>query len=93
MNGVDLTWLWPVTHVGTALGFLLLGWRLGRESTDRPMFAFPVAPAPEEPGGEEADPWFLAAAGGGATAVGVDRNETVDWGRNRPEISFNTQDS
>jgi len=70
MNGNDLSWLWPFTHLGTALFFLLLGWRFGREATGRPMFAFPVAPTPETSAGEEVDPWALAAAG---------RPETGGW--------------
>lgn len=34
-----------------ALFFLLLGWRLGRESAGRPMFDFPLFPA----AGQDAD--------------------------------------
>lgn len=79
MNAGDLTWLWPFTHLGTALGFLLLGWKFGREAAGRPMFDFPTAPAPERAAGEECDPWALAAAGQAGTATGLDKNETVSW--------------
>ena len=53
-------------HLAGAAGFLLLGWRLGRESAGRPMFDYPTWPAPlPRPDAdaplEEADPWSAAA--------------------------------
>jgi len=79
MNAYDLTWLWPLTHLGTALVFLLVGWRFGREASGRPMFAFPLLPPSQAPAGEEADPWAEAAAGRSSVAGDVDKNVTVDW--------------
>ena len=72
---MDTLWWLAVTHVATALVFLLLGWRFGREASGRPMFAFPVAPAPQGPEGEEADPWAVAA-GQAPPSAAMDRNET-----------------
>jgi len=44
-----------------AVVFLFIGWRLGRESSDRPMFAFPPFPGspaqPEQGAGGSDDPW------------------------------------
>lgn len=52
--------------LATALGFLLLGWRLGRENAGKPMFAFPPAPGAEpEDSGAEPDPWTEAMRGPG----------------------------
>jgi hypothetical protein len=53
-------------HLAGAAGFLLLGWRLGRESAGRPMFDYPTRPArPPSPDAdaplEEADPWSAAS--------------------------------
>jgi hypothetical protein len=49
-----------------ALGFLLLGWRLGRENAGKPMFAFPPVPGAEpEDSGAEPDPWTEAMRGPG----------------------------
>lgn len=79
MNVRDLTWLWPFTHLGTALVFLLLGWRFGREASGRPMFDFPTLPPPAEPAGEEDDPWARAAAGPPTATCDLDKNQTVDW--------------
>ncbi|NMC49351.1 MAG: hypothetical protein GYA47_07990 [Desulfovibrio sp.] len=52
--------------LATALGFLLLGWRLGREKAGQPMFGFPLIPGrgPQNPG-EEPDPWDEAMRGPG----------------------------
>jgi hypothetical protein len=43
-----------------ALFFLLLGWRLGRESAGRPMFDFPLFPAPGQ-GADAPDEHWEAA--------------------------------
>jgi hypothetical protein len=79
MNAIDPVFVWPLTHLATALFFLLLGWRLGREASGRPMFDFPPAWAPSEPAGEEADPWAAAATGQSGPVDGLDRKETVPW--------------
>lgn len=52
--------------LATALCFLLLGWRLGREKAGKPMFGFPLIPGrePQDPG-EEPDPWDEAMRGPG----------------------------
>ncbi|EKO40078.1 MAG: hypothetical protein B193_1187 [Solidesulfovibrio magneticus str. Maddingley MBC34] len=66
----DFVLLWialdVALHLAGAAGFLLLGWRLGRESAGRPMFDYPTRPAPlPRPDAdaplEEADPWSAAA--------------------------------
>jgi hypothetical protein len=42
----------------TALGFLLMGWRFGRESSGRGMFVHPLSEALHEAAAvDEADPW------------------------------------
>ena len=56
-------------HLAGAAVFLLLGWRLGRESAGRPMFDYPTWPTwptrPPRPEAdaplEEADPWSAAS--------------------------------
>ncbi|EHJ48467.1 hypothetical protein DFW101_2463 [Solidesulfovibrio carbinoliphilus subsp. oakridgensis] len=60
-----------------ALVFLLVGWRLGRESAGRPMFDYPLSPAPPEDAVLEADPWDEAAFGRPAGPVAVDIFETL----------------
>ena len=40
-----------------ALFFLLLGWRLGRESAGRPMFDFPLFPAARQDAHAPDDTW------------------------------------
>ncbi len=79
--------------LATALGFLLLGWRLGREKAGKPMFGFPLIPGrgPQDPG-EEPDPWDEAMRGSGSvfpeSASGGeplhDRHFTVDAPRAGP---------
>ena len=61
-------------HLAVAAGFLLLGWRLGRESAGRPMFDHPTwptwPPAREaDVSLEEADPWSASSI----TATPLDR--------------------
>ncbi len=60
-------------------GFLLLGWRLGRESRGRPMFEFP-GPIGAGGGGkdaftaEEVDPWDAAMVDApGEEFAGIER--------------------
>lgn len=77
MNATEL--VWPLTHLVTALVFLLLGWRLGRETVGRPMFAYPPGLPPDAEGCDEDDPWAEAARGRDGPVAGVDRNETEDW--------------
>jgi hypothetical protein len=77
MNAQPL--FWPLLLLGTALVFLLVGWRLGRESAGRAMFDFPLVSLPAGPAGEEDDPWARAAVGRDVPGRSVDRNETVDW--------------
>ena len=43
-----------------ALFFLLLGWRLGRESAGRPMFDFPLFPATRQDAHAPDDAWEAA---------------------------------
>ena len=43
-----------------ALFFLLLGWRLGRESAGRPMFDFPLFPARRQDAHAPDDAWDAA---------------------------------
>lgn len=64
--------IFQLVQAGISLAFLLVGWRLGRESTDRPMFAFPWRrqAAVETP--EEADPWTEAAQGGSTPGTRLD---------------------
>ncbi|KHK00411.1 hypothetical protein [Desulfovibrio sp. TomC] len=66
----DWQWLEVLAHLGAAMAFLLVGWRLGRESAGRAMFDYralpPAREAAEEP--EEADPWSEAAIGATALA-------------------------
>jgi|GEM_PF-4605732 len=62
-------------HLGAALGLVLAGWRLGRESAGRPMFAFGVRPSVEAETREEPDPWSAAMAG---PLSGGDRSGEVD---------------
>lgn len=63
----DFVMLWTAfdvaLHLAGAAGFLLLGWRLGRESAGRPMFDYPTRPprpAADAPL-EEADPWSASS--------------------------------
>ena len=65
-------------HLAGAAGFLLFGWRLGRESAGRPMFDYPSWPArpPRQDGDaplEEADPWSASAI----TATPLDRRPAM----------------
>lgn len=48
-------------QAGLALLFLLVGWRLGRESAGRAMFDQSLLARPSEAMSEEADPWAEAA--------------------------------
>ena len=69
-----------LVHLGAALGFLLVGWRLGRESVGRPMFDCPALPDPGPAAAEEADPWTAASIGrgdGSGRPVAVDIFETL----------------
>ena len=65
-------------HLAGAAGFLLLGWRLGRESAGRPMFDYstwptrPPAPEADMPL-EEADPWSASST----TATPLDRRPAM----------------
>jgi len=43
-----------------AIVFLLLGWRLGRESQGKPMFQYPVVSAPESQFVDDRDPYDIA---------------------------------
>lgn len=65
-------------HLAGAAGFVLLGWRLGRESAGRPMFDYPTWPArPLRPEAdaplEEADPWSASSI----TATPLDRRPAI----------------
>lgn len=65
-------------HLAGAAGFLLLGWRLGRESAGRPMFAYSCLPAragDDAAAAEEDDPWTAASI---AAAPRDRRPATVD---------------
>lgn len=75
MNAMEPVWLWPLTHVVTAVVFLLLGWRFGREASGRAMFDFPLVAPPAGVVEPEADPW-AEAAGEAGSGRGVDRNQT-----------------
>lgn len=77
MNAGVPVWLWPLTHVGTAVVFLLLGWRFGREASGRPLFDFPLIAPPAGPAEPEVDPWAEAACGEPGPGQGVDRNKTL----------------
>lgn len=65
----DWRWLEILLHVVGSMAFLLVGWRLGRESASRTMFADRALPQAGEGGEEpeESDPWSEAAIG--ATAL------------------------
>jgi len=81
----DFGMLWAAfdvaLHLAGAAGFLLLGWRLGRESAGRPMFDYPTrptrpAPLPRPDADaplEEADPWSASAM----TATPLDRRPAM----------------
>ena len=80
MNETLMPWIaWDLAlHLAGAAGFLLLGWRLGRESAGRPMFDYPTWPArPVRPEAdaplEEADPWSASSI----TATPLDRRPAV----------------
>ena len=76
----DWRWLETLAHLGAALVFLLVGWRLGRESVGRPMFAYRALPRAEQETAEEADPWSAASIGrpaGGGPPAAVDIFETL----------------
>ena len=77
----DWRWLETLAHLGAALVFLLVGWRLGRESVGAPMFSYRALPqAVEEAVVEEADPWSVASLGGpveGGRPAAVDIFETL----------------
>ncbi|WP_300158257.1 hypothetical protein [Solidesulfovibrio sp.] len=45
MTPVSFDPAFALIALSVALFFLLLGWRLGRESAGRPMFDFPLLPA------------------------------------------------
>ena len=64
----DWRWLEIVLQVVGAMAFLLVGWRLGRESASRAMFDARALPQTGEGGEEpeESDPWSEAAIGGTA---------------------------
>lgn len=66
-----------LSHLGAALAFLLVGWRLGRESAGRPMFDFPVQARTLPDPAEEPDPWTEAALGRPSGARAVDSFETL----------------
>ena len=61
-----------VAHAGLALVFLLLGWRLGRESAGRPMFDHSLLPPMDTALPKEPDPWSEAVRGRESAAPGVD---------------------
>ncbi len=65
-----------LSHLAAALAFLLVGWRLGRESAGRPMFDFPVQARTLPEPAEESDPWTEAALGRPSGARAVDSFET-----------------
>ncbi|MYL82354.1 hypothetical protein GTA51_04275 [Desulfovibrio aerotolerans] len=77
----DWRWLETLAHLGAALVFLLVGWRLGRESVGAPMFSYRALPrAAEETVVEETDPWSAAFIGGsaeGGRPAAVDIFETL----------------
>ena len=52
-----------LAHLVAAAGLVLLGWRLGRESAGRPMFAFGGRGAEPDDASEEVDPWSAALIG------------------------------
>uniref|UniRef100_I2PXJ8 Uncharacterized protein n=1 Tax=Desulfovibrio sp. U5L TaxID=596152 RepID=I2PXJ8_9BACT len=66
-----------LAYPAVALVFLLVGWRLGRESAGRPMFDSPLLPAPPEDATLEADPWDEAAFGRPSGPAAVDIFETL----------------
>ncbi|OLN27035.1 hypothetical protein DVDV_2335 [Desulfovibrio sp. DV] len=68
-QAADWRWLEMLVPLGAALVFLLVGWRLGRESVGRAMFDYRVLPPVREaaPVPEESDPWSEASIG--ATAL------------------------
>ncbi|QLA21288.1 hypothetical protein [Desulfolutivibrio sulfoxidireducens] len=50
--------------LGTAMVFLLVGWRFGRENAGKPMFAFPRVSGDEATEPDEGpDPWAEAMLG------------------------------
>ena len=80
MNDAMLLWAAfdVALHLAGAAGFVLLGWRLGRESAGRPMFDYPTWPArlprPEADAPlEEADPWSASSI----TATPLDRRPAM----------------
>lgn len=77
MNPVDWHWLCPIVALGAALVFLLVGWRLGRESVGRPMFEYPLVAVTPRDVVEEADPWTEAALGREGGQEPVDIFETL----------------
>jgi hypothetical protein len=66
-----------LAYPGVALVFLLVGWRLGRESVGRPMFDYRLVAVPPEDAPPEADPWDEAALGRPFGPAAVDIFETL----------------
>ncbi len=61
-----------LAHLAAAAGLVLLGWRLGRESAGRPMFAFGARGAEPDDASEEVDPWSAALIGSKHVSGGSD---------------------
>ena len=80
MNGQDLNWLVHFAHLGADLVFLLVGWRLGRESAGHPMFTFAARQEQSDALREEPDPWTAAALGHPLPPDPVDSFETPERG-------------
>jgi hypothetical protein len=77
MNALDGYLLGMFGHLTAALVFLLVGWRLGRESAGKPMFDFSILPEKEDGDAHEADPWTEAALGRARGTLGLDTFHTV----------------
>jgi hypothetical protein len=77
MNVLDGYLLIMFGHLTAALVFLLVGWRLGRESAGKPMFDFKILPENTDGDAHEADPWTEAALGRGREPRGLDTFHTV----------------
>jgi hypothetical protein len=77
MNAFDGYLLLLLGHLTAALVFLLVGWRLGRESAGKPMFDFKILPESKDGDAHEADPWTEAALGRTQEARGLDTFNTI----------------
>ncbi len=87
MTGLDVLQVWATAVVvaATALVFVLVGWRFGRESAGRPMFSFGrEAAGSGVTGFEGIDPWDEAATpappSAGVEPAGFSREEPAGSG-------------